>query len=109
MNVKAKLFKGLQDARGVGLQGNGEKEGLKPKRLTASLFIKEMEFMQKRIKLVAVLIHERTHMKRVYMVNGRQVRTHLRGQVRAREQGSTCMPKITDLVRSQAGDGPHYV
>eukprot|EP00983_Pelagomonas_calceolata_P019184 603642-Pelagomonas_calceolata.AAC.1 len=42
------------------------------------------------------------HMKRLYMVNGRQVRSHLRGRVRlkegrAREQGSIFMPERTDL------------
>eukprot|EP00983_Pelagomonas_calceolata_P059943 1146143-Pelagomonas_calceolata.AAC.2 len=57
--------------------------------------------MYKRIKPV-VLIHERKHSKRLYMVYGRQVRSHLWRRVgereeRAGEQGSILEPKRTDL------------
>eukprot|EP00983_Pelagomonas_calceolata_P077067 1153701-Pelagomonas_calceolata.AAC.2 len=42
------------------------------------------------------------HMKRLYMMNGRQARSHLRGRAkqkegRAKEQGSIFMPERTDL------------
>eukprot|EP00983_Pelagomonas_calceolata_P075746 1153130-Pelagomonas_calceolata.AAC.1 len=54
------------------------------------------------IKLVVVLIYEGQHIRRLYTVCGRQVRSHLRRRVgereeRVREQGCILEPKRTDL------------
>eukprot|EP00983_Pelagomonas_calceolata_P081977 1155771-Pelagomonas_calceolata.AAC.4 len=61
----------------IGVNSRLQKEGIMSKQLTASLLTKK-EFSSKKVKLAVVLIHEGKHIKRLYMVNGRQVRSHLR-------------------------------
>ena len=67
----------LDEGNGVWRQATGyrlqvtEKGGLQSKRLTASLFIKRKKFMEKRKKLIVVLINKARHITQMHMVKCR--------------------------------------
>eukprot|EP00983_Pelagomonas_calceolata_P059366 1145895-Pelagomonas_calceolata.AAC.2 len=65
-------------------------ESLQSKCLTAGLFTKKEEFMQKGVQFVVALVDDCKHVKMLYMMNGRQIRSHVdRGVV----EGSWALQK----------------